>query len=98
MSGFAAKNLAPTAAALQAIPSNAASESVIPGNTGQQRIPTFMPAARSSLTAWKRKSGCGARGSSVRASSASGVVIVMYNELVSASNFDEQVDIALDQV
>ncbi len=64
------------AAARRAIPSSALGVSVMPGISGEHRIPTRNPASRSLSTVRNRKSGRGARGSRIRASFASGVVIV----------------------
>src|SRR5271169_1533042 len=66
--------------------SSAAGESVIPGNTGAQITPALIPAAASWRTAPRRRSGRGARGSRILASSVFSVVIVRLtkSELCSA--------------
>jgi len=50
---------------------------VIPGTTGEQLTPTRNPASLSMRTASIRRSGRGALGSRIRASSVFSVVIVM---------------------
>ena len=98
-SGFAAKKLAPAAAARRAIPSRAFSESVMPGSTGQQRIPVRMPAARSLRTAAEAQ----IRTRRARLHLTSQLDVrrgdgEVHRELVATANFSQQVDIALDQV
>jgi hypothetical protein len=75
-SGCELKKLAPAFFARRAIASSARGVSVIPGISGEHNTPTFNPAARNRSTVRNRKSGRGARGSRIRASFASGVVIV----------------------
>ena len=62
--------------------SNCLGESVMPGSTGAQMTPARMPASRKLRSAPNRKSGRGARGSSIRASSASVVVTVRLTEIL----------------
>src|SRR5579864_9731214 len=77
-SGMAATDVAPAAAAAWTTLPRSCGESVIPGKIGAQFTLVEIPAAESFLTALKRKSGRGARGSRMRARSVFVVVIVMW--------------------
>ena len=74
--GLAPRKQAPAAAARTATASIEATLSLIPGRSGQQRTPALRPAMQSLRSAAKRRSGRGARGSSLRANAASVVVMV----------------------
>ena len=70
----------------------------MPGSSGELRMPVRMPACRSRRTVANRRSGRGARGSSLRASSASGVVMVMCTTSVLRRWISkQQIEVALDQ-
>src|SRR2546429_1933686 len=68
---------APASFAAAATASSSPSPSVIPGNRGEADTPTCNPASRNSFTAANRRRGCGARGSSNRASLERSVVTVI---------------------
>ena len=76
--GIAATDLAPAAAADRTTLSKSFGESVMPGKMGAQFTLVEIPAATSFFTAAKRKSGRGARGSSMRARSVFVVVMVIW--------------------
>ena len=81
--GFRNRELAkmyfpPALASARTSASRSRGESVMPGRTGAQITPAAMPAWFSFRTASRRRSGRGARGSRMRASSTFRVVIVTF--------------------
>ena len=98
-SGWAPRKLAPAAAARLGDRVDGGCElSLMPGRSGEHRTPAVRPASRSLRTAAKRRSGRGARGSSLRASAASAVVMVMWRtRVLLRGDLLEQVDVAGDE-